>query len=489
MSTKKGAAMRSRRPRKYTTDINRRLFLKRVLTGGAVSVISPRILLAQGGSANPTVPPSERVNLACCGIGNRGADNIIQMLATGMVNIVALCDTDMGAPHTDRILKMLPDVPRFQDFRKMFNKMARQIDAVCISTPDHSHFPIAMLAMSLGKHVYCEKPMAHSFRQTELMMLAAEKYKVATQMGNQGHSEANYFQFKAWVEAGIIRNVTRITAFMNSPRRWHGMKVSGYLPQEPIPDTLDWDGWVATAEYHEYNKGYVNGDWRGWYVFGNGALGDWGAHIFDTAHEFLQLGLPTEVDPVKLEGHNPFIFPQASTIAFRFPARGSMPPVELIWYDGVDNLPPLPAEFGGSVVDPNVPPPSRGSIDTQRLAPGKVIYSEDLTFKGGSHASTLTIIPEAKAKEMASRLPPVPKSPSNHYKNFLLACKGQEKCRSSFAVAGPLCQVMALGVIAQRVGAKLTFDPQTKQITNNKLANELLAGVPPRKEWEEFYRL
>jgi predicted dehydrogenase len=462
-------------------QIHRRSFLKGVLATGAVSLFAPHLLRA-GGSNN-------KVNLACIGIGNRGAEDFKCFVDTGMVNFVAFCDTDMGAPHTQKVLKQFPDVPRFQDFRKMFDKMGKDIDAVCVAVPDFSHFAIAMLAMSLGKHVYCEKPMGHSFRQVELMMAAEKKYKVAAQMGNQGHSEANYFQFKAWTEAGIIKNVTKITAYMNSARRWHGMKVDGYLPEQPVPESLDWDCWLTTAEFHKYNKGYVNGDWRSWFDFGNGALGDWGAHIFDTAHEFLQLGLPTEVEAVKLDGYSPFIFPQASTLAFRFPARGEKPPVELTWYDGQQNLPPLPDNLGESVVDANIPPPSKGSLDTKKRPPGKVIYGEGLTFKGGSHAATLQIIPAEKAKEMASKLPHVPKSPSNHYVNFLRACKGEEKCRSNFAVAGPLCQAMALGVIAQRVNAKLAFDPATKQITNHKLANELLAGVPPRKDWEQFYKL
>lgn len=461
--------------------MRRRSFLKGVLTTGAASVFAPRLLLGASSAG--------KVNLACCGIGNRGADGIKAHYATGLANIVALCDTDMGAPHTQEILKKFPNVPRFQDFRQMFDKMGKDIDAVTIGVPDFSHFPIAMLAMSLGKHVYCEKPMAQSFRQIELMMQAEKKYNVAAQMGNQGHSEANYFQFKAWVEAGIIKNVTKITAYMNSARRWHGMKVSGYLPEEAIPATLDWDVWLTMAAYHKYNHGYTNGDWRSWFDFGNGALGDWGAHIFDTAHEFLQLGLPTEVEAVKLDGWSPFIFPQASTLAFRFPARGTQPPCELTWYDGQNNLPPLPSDMGEAVVDPNIPPPTSGSIDTKKLPPGKIIYGEGLTFKGGSHGSTLQIIPKAKAEEMASKLPPVPKSPSNHFKNFLLSAMGREKCRSSFAVAGPLCQTMAMGVIAQHVNAKLAFDPVTKQITNHKVANGLLATVEPRKEWEQYYKL
>lgn len=460
---------------------NRRSFLKTSLVIGAATTFAPRLLFgAESG---------KKIRLACVGIGNRAAEDIAKFHETGMVNFVAFCDTDMGAPHTQKILKQFPDVPRFQDFRKMFDKLGKEIDAVCIAIPDFAHFAVAMHAMSLGKHIYCEKPMGHSFRQIELMMAAEKKYKVAAQMGNQGHSEANYFQFKAWTEADIIKNVTKITAYMNNSRRWHGMKVDGLLPEQPIPESLDWDVWLTTAQQHVYNKGYQNGDWRSWFDFGNGALGDWGAHIFDTAHEFLSLGLPTEVEAVKLEGYSPFIFPQASTLAFRFPARGTQPPVELTWYDGQENLPPLPDNIGESVVDANIPPPSKGALDTKKRPPGKIIYGEGLTFKGGSHGTPLQILPSEKRKDIQSKLPPVPKTPSDHYVNFLRACKGEEKCRSNFAVAGPLCQAMALGIIAQRVNAKFAFDPATKQITNHKLANELLAGVPPRKEWEQYYKL
>lgn len=463
----------------------RRSFLKSALAAGGTTFFAPQLLFGQSGKA----APGERVNLACCGIGNRGAEIIKALHATGLANIVALCDTDMGAPHTQSVLKMFPNVPRFQDFRQMFDKMGKDIEAVCIGTPDFSHFPIAMLAMSLGKHVYCEKPMGHSYHQVELMMAAEKKYKVAAQMGNQGHSDANYFQFMAWTEAGVIKNVKKMSAFMNNPRRWHGMSVNGLLPQQPVPDTLDWDAWLATAPQHAYNKGYINGEWRSWYDFGNGALGDWGAHIFDTAHEFLKLGMPTEVDPVMVKGHSPYIFPQESTLVFKFPARGEMPPLELTWLEGQNNSPSLPDNFGTPVVDSDIPPPSNGKVETKKYPPGKIIYGEDLTFKGGSHGSTLKIIPESKGKDLESTLPKVPKSPSNHFKNFLLACKGQEQCRSSFEVAGPLCQAMALGIIAQRVNAKVLFDSKTRQITNHKVANELLKGAPPRKDWEQYYKL
>ncbi len=465
--------------------VNRRSFLKSLLAVGATTTFPPQLMFAAAGKANP----GERVNLACIGIGNRAAEDIQAFEATRMVNIVALCDVDMGAPYTLKTLKKYPNIPRFQNAEKMFDQLGSQIDAVLVAVPDFAHFPNAMLAMKHGKPVYLEKPMAHTFQEVELLMTAEKKYGVAAQMGNQGHSEANYFQFQAWTNAGIIKNVTRISAFMNGKRRWHGMKVDGFLAGQPVPETLDWDRWLATAPSHDYNAGYLNGDWRSWFEFGNGALGDWGAHIIDTAHEFLELGLPVEVNAEKLDGYSPLIFPQASTLSFQFPARGNKPPLALTWYDGQENLPPLPNEFGDAVVDPNIPPPSNGAIDAKKKPIGKVIYGEGLTFKGGSHGATLQIIPASKAKELASSLPQVPKSPSNHYRNFLNAVKGQEKCRSSFAVAGPLCQTMALGIIAQRLNARLVFDPVAKQITNHALANQLLVGPPPRKGWEQFYQL
>jgi hypothetical protein len=266
------------------------------------------------------------------------------------------------------------------------------------------------------------------------------------------------------------------------------MKVADFLPEQPIPEYLDWDKWLTTSRHFAFNKGYLNGDWRSWFEFGNGALGDWGAHIFDTAHQFLQLGLPNEVDPVFMEGHSPLIFPQASTLSFKFPERKGMPALELEWYDGFNNQPKLPEFYGEPVRAKDIPPPTSGNINTKRY-PGKIIYSKELTFKGGSHSAPLAIIPSEKAKEMESKLPFVPETPSNHYANFLKACKGEEKCRSSFEVAGPLCQVMALGVLAQRLNKKLVFDKDKKQITSSKTGNELLVGPPPRKGWEQFYKL
>ncbi len=472
--------------------MDRRDFLRNSsLFAGGLFLLGSKVSCTKAKHKPRKIAPGEKVNLACIGIGNRGGGIIRDLHKTGHCNIVALCDTDLGANHTLGIMNEFPDAKQFQDFRVMLDDMYNEIDAVCIGTPDHSHFPATMLAMSLGKHVFVEKPMAHTFEEVDLMTKGAKKYGVVTQMGNQGHSEANYFQFKAWKDAGIIKDVTAITAHMNNPRRWHSFdpNMKSMPAAEPVPNTLDWDGWLGTKFWHDYNRDYINGQWRCWYNFGMGALGDWGAHILDTAHEFLELGLPTEINMLYADGHNEFFFPFSSTIEFKFPERGDMPPCVITWYDGLDNLPPIPADYGNVELDPNIPAPSAGEIRPTSLNPGKIIYSKELTFKGGSHGSTLSIIPEEKAKDMESQLPEVPRSTSNHYENFLLACKGQEKARSPFSVAGPLSQVFCLGVIAQRLNEHLKFDPKTQKFTNNERATELLKGSAPRKEWREFYKM
>jgi hypothetical protein len=447
-------------------NYSRRKFLQQTLLASA-AVNTPGLLFSNDKKFE--LKAGEKVKLAGVGIGFRGGEILQELYKTGLANIVALCDVDMEAPHTQAILKQFPDVPRFKDFRQMFDKMGSQIEAVSIGTPDFSHFPITMMAIGLGKHVYVEKPMARTFNEVELMMKAAAKHpKVVTQMGNQGHSEANYFQFKAWKEAGIIKDVTAITAHMNSARRWHSWnpKITSFPAAEPVPSTLDWDVWQMQTQGHEYNKDFVNGQWRCWFDFGMGALGDWGAHILDTVHEFLDLGLPYEVAPLKLDGHNNFFYPMSTTLSFKFPKRGKMPPVEIKWYDGIDNLPPIPEGYGVQGLDPSIPPPSTGAMQPVKLNPGKIIYSKELVFKGGSHASTLSIIPEAKAEEMASKLPEVPVSPSN-----------------------PLSQLFCLGVLAQWTGEKIVFDRNKKIVTSSKKANELLTGPPPRKGWEQYYKV
>ena len=459
------------------------------------------ILGVQGASAAQPIYPekgkkTDKVRLACVGIANRGAQIIRDFQNTGLCEIVALCDVDLLSPGAQETISKYPKARTFTDFRKLFEEYHQAFDAVAIAIPDFAHFPVSMLALSYGKHVYVEKPMARTFYECQLLMDMARRHpELATQVGNQGHSEENYFQFKAWMEAGIIKDVYAIVAHHNDWRRWHPYDPSiiKYPEAEPLPEGMNWDVWLNTAAYHEYNAKYHNGNWRGWFDFGMGAIGDWAAHIIDTCHEFLQLGLPYEIAPLKLTDPNDFFFPKETTLSFKFPSRGNMPPVELTWYDGQKNFPPLPAGYGSTTGNPADVPPTNmdGTFTPSALSPGKIIYSKELTFRGGSHGSPLRIIPEEKAREMADNLPFVPDESnfSNHFKNFLLACKGEEKTRSPFEVFGPMCQTFALGVVAIRTGRKLSFDRGSKTIVNDPFANSLLTGIPPRRGWEEFYKL
>ena len=473
----------------------RRDFLK------TMSLASAGMMLGGGQWINAMTPGStpeqkrasaDKVKIAFIGIGNRGAQIIGDFERTQQIDVVALCDVDLDGRQCQEVLAKFPKAKRFRDFRKMFDEAGNEFEAVAIATPDHSHFPISMLALAEGKHVFVEKPLARTFYEAELLMNATKKRpNQVTQVGNQGHSEANYFQFKAWTEAGIIKDVTAITAHRNNARRWHGWdaNIIKFPAGQQLPKDMDWDTWLGAAQWHDYHPDYHQGQWRCWYDFGMGALGDWGAHLLDTVHEFLELGLPYEVTMKYADGHNDYFYPFSSTILFKFPARKGMPPVDVTWYDGLDNLPPIPAGYGVSGLDPNIPVTNQTNQRQAKLNPGKIIYTKDLIFKGGSHGSTLSIIPEEKAKEMAHLLPEVPKSPSNHFENFLLACQGKEKTRSPFEIVGPLCQVFSLGVMAQRLNTQLFFDPRTKQITNNAFANAMLTQAPPRKGWDEFYKL
>ncbi|MDO8836035.1 MAG: Gfo/Idh/MocA family oxidoreductase [Vicinamibacterales bacterium] len=455
-------------------NTGRRAFLRASVRAGAALTILPagaQAFLAPSAA----VPPDRPLTVAFIGIGNRGNDMLKTFAATGLVTVAAFCDVDADGAHVAESRRLYPAVPCVRDFRALFDRAAPAIDAVVVSTPDHSHFPLAMAAMAHGKHIYVEKPLAQTFREVDLLMAMAARTGVVTQMGNQGHSGNNFFQFKAWTDAGVIKDVTRIVAFMNSERRWHGWQVDGFPAGEPLPPGLDWDGWHAARPVHPFCARLHPQTWRGWFAYGTGAFGDWGAHILDTAHRFLDLGLPRQVEAIHRDGVSPFIFPQASTVRFDFAARPGQPPVEVFWYDGVQNRPPLPAELGPD------------AVLTERN--GKFIYSKDLVFKGGTHGDTLRIIPETRMRDLASTLPTVKPGFSDHVTNFIRACQGVEEPRSPFRVSGPLTQVFLLGVIAQQLGGSLAFDPVRRAFTGNAAANELLNGPPPRPGWEPYYRV
>lgn len=451
---------------------SRRTFLKRSALFASFSILPSHFVLGQKSSGGQ-LPPSQRVNLAAIGIGNQGRGDLSNLFASGHCNVVALCDVDLKGKHTQESQANHPNARRFTDFRVMFDQMADEIDAVLIAIPDHAHFCVAMLAMSLGKHVYVEKPLAHTFGQCERLIDLAERSGVVTQMGNQGHSGANYFQFKSWTEAGVIKDVNRISAFMNKDRRWHGWGASvKKYPSQPLPEGMDWDTWHCSGPVHPFSDKLHPQEWRSWYDYGSGAFGDWGPHILDTAHRFLELGLPRTITALKRDGANDLVFPQASTIQFQFAKRKAMPACTVTWYDGKENLPKVEDDLG----------------ELNISKPGKIIYGKDLTFAGGSHSDALRVVPQKKFMEVRETLPRIAGKNSNHYANYLLACKGEEESRSPFRVSGELTQVFNLGVIAQRLGGTIKFNPKTRRITNNKIGNALLDPAP-RKGWEEYYKM
>ena len=465
-------------------QFTRRSFIQAAAGAGAFA-IAPSGLFAKGA-------PSQKVRLACVGIGNQAWNDICEFQRTGLCEIAALCDTDLGGRQCRAALKKYPKAPRFADFRKMIETMSGKIDAVMVATPDFSHFPALMAAMRMGLPVFSEKPLAHTFEECELLMQAAAKYKVATQMGNQGHSGENYWQFKHYVETGVIdvSKLSKLVAHMNNKRRWHKWngKVSSFPRGEKAPDGLAWDIWLGTAAFHEYSKDYVQGEWRSWYDFGNGCLGDWGAHTMDTMHRFFDLGLPSEVRIRDVQGWNPFVFPMQDTLTFKFPAKGRRPAIDLEWYEGTKNKPELPKGYKAAEWGKDIPAAAGATAKdaAKGLNPGKFFYMSDgSAWYGGSHSAKIFRCGGGKD------VPKFPKPGSNHYKNFLLAAQGREETRSPFSVTAPLSQVFCLGCIAQRLNRSIKFDPATKQITGDDEANALLKGSKgtPRKGWEEFYRV
>ena len=462
--------------------MNRRHFIKGLLAAGAAPLL-PGCFSASAYRANG------KIRLAAIGVGQQAWYDMQEfMKCADICEFVALCDTDMGSKETLDAIAAHPNLPRYRDFRKMFDEMADEIDAVVIAIPDFSHFPAAMHAMKLGKAVFVEKPLAHTYEECELLVAAAKKYGVVTQMGNQGHSSEKYHQFKEYVEKGVVKDVERVVVHMNYPRRWH--KYSGNIFRYPdamdIPNTLDWNSWLTTAQYHNYSDEYVRGEWRCWFDFGNGCLGDWGAHLMDCVHEFILKGdLPTKIELNKCEGWNQFVFPCATTMAFTFPKNEKHDAMRLEWYDGATNFPTLPKGFVYATPD-GIPQNSANVGEDQvKLFPGKEMYCRDgMIWQSLSHKHPLHIVGDYNAK-----LPDYPAETETHYRNFLLAIKGEQKARSPFEIAAPLSQIFCLGCIAQRVNRGFKFDPKKGTILGDEYANAFLKGPAPRKGWEEYYRV
>jgi hypothetical protein len=410
----------------------------------------------------------KKIRVAQIGVFNRGGQLLDTFKGhTDQLEYVAFADV-LFTSH-DSQMRGFPGLPCFTDYREMFEKMHDQIDAVIIGTPDFAHFPMLVHSMLLGKHVYVEKPLAQNVYECRIMEKLARKCGVVTQMGNQGHSEFGTLQFGDWVEAGLIKNVTRIDTWMTKSRRWHGWTITDY-PEAVPPAGYDWDQWLCRRPFRPYSDKLIDGNWRCWYDFGCGAMGDWGAHVLDAIHRYLKLGQPYEIDTT-LIGPNDLYYPQGSVITFKFAARGNMPALELKWYDGQGNMPSAPAGFNGEL------PPI-----------GSLIYLDDAVVTGTSHGATyhFKMNADLEKKEREGLLPGPKRKLSDHYKNFLNACQGIEETNSPFEISAPLAELLCLGCIGQRFGGTLKYDAKAMRITNNAEADKMLHGPEVRENWTSY---
>lgn len=434
-----------------SNKISRRQFLGGAATAAFFSVV-PRYVL--GGRRN--VPPSEKLNIACIGCGGMGASDIEQVSSE---TIVALCDVDWK--QAAATFGKFPNAKKYRDFRKMLEAEDKNIDAVTVSTPDNTHAVAAAMAIAMGKHVYCQKPLAHDVYEVRHLTELARKYKAVTQMGIQLHAMVVIKLLVEIIKSGMIGQVRRVDLWSN--KNWGG----GTRPTEtpPVPEHLDWDLWLGPAAERPYHPTYLPGNWRRWWDFGTGTLGDMGCHIIDPAWWALELGYPTSVE-AKPGPFNNETYPEATIVRWEFPARGGLPPVVVSWYDGVNN-PPRPPE-----------------LEQGRRLPdqGGLYYGEKGTILA-PHMDGPRLIPESKMKGFKPLAQLFPRD-IDHYQEWIRACKGGPKPLANFDYSGPLTEAILLGNIAACAGQKLSWDGPNLKVTNVPEANKFL-----RREYRKGWNL
>ncbi|OHB74620.1 MAG: oxidoreductase [Planctomycetes bacterium RBG_16_55_9] len=418
----------------------------------AFTFVSSDVLGRNGAQA-----ANERLNVAAIGAGGMGGGNISRCATE---NIVALCDVDDR--HAAGTFKKFPNAAKYKDFRVMLDKEDKNIDAVIVATPDHTHAVAAMACIKRRKHVYCQKPLAHSIYEVRTLTEAARKYNVQTQMGNQGHSSNEIRLLKEWIQDGAIGPVREVHAWSDRPvggDPWSDFPIMA-RPKEtpPVPETLDWDLWLGPALYRPYHPIYCPTTWRGWWDFGTGALGDMGCHILDPAFWVLKLGAPTRVEAATTH-YQPEVasetYPRASVVRYEFPSRGDMPPVKLTWYDG-RLLPERPKDLE----------PGR-NLGTN----GAILVGEKGTIMHDSGgAGGLRIIPETKMRAYSrppQTLPRVEGGSGGHEQDWVRACKDGKPASSNFDYGGPLTEMVLLGVLAMRLkDTPLEWDSENLKVTH-----------------------
>ena len=428
--------------------MNRRRFLQAAGAAAAGFTIVPRHVLGAG-----IVPPSEKLNIVGIGIGGQGAGDLKEM---AVENIVGLVDVDYK--KAAGTIKTYPKAQLFKDYRVMLDKMAKSLDAVMIATPDHMHAPIAMAAMRAGKHVYVEKPMAHSIEEARVMTSFAKEKGLVTQMGNNGHGGEGLRQIKEWIDAGAIGTVKSVHGWTDRPGDRPGEPGHKWWPQpqevpttvEAVPVDLDWDLWIGAAKERPYHKVYHPHDWRAFFDFGTGALGDMAVHNLDPAWYALDLGAPvaasSESGPLGADS-----YPAWQIITFEFAAKGARPAVNVKWYDG-GKMPEAPADLEGKY----------------HLKDNGIMFIGDKgTMVCGGWSGAPALFPVTRRREFELPKATIPRS-IGHRQEWMKACKEGKPAdaKAGFDYSGPFTEALLVGNLATRLQKRVEWDSVNLRATN-----------------------
>ena len=452
---------------------DRRQFLKTAaLVSSAVSIVPRHVLGGPGQKA-----PSEKLNIAGIGVGGMGRSNLKRCEGE---NIVALCDIDQS--YASKTFKDYPKANVYRDFRAMLEQQ-KDVEAVIVATPDHSHAVIALTAIRAGKHVYVQKPMTHSVYEARVLTQAAREHKVATQMGNQGHSGDGTRLVREWIQGGAIGAVRDIHVWTNRPVWSQSVEVERPKEQPPVPEGLDWDRWLGPAPYRPYHPTYIPGTWRAWWDFGTGALGDLGCHLLDAPFWAMDLRYPGSVEGCistyweglwkKTDPRNE-CYPRSTIVRYKFPARGQLPPVNLTWWDG-GMMPPRP---DGLDADEQL-----GDEDG-----GVIFLGEKGVLICGCYGRQPRVFPDSimsglhKTPEKIER---IPGGLDGHEKDWIRSCKDGKPSSANFDYSGPLTEMVLMGNLAVRFpNRQLLWDGENMRVTNDSAANGYV-----RRQYREGWTL
>ncbi|MCP4645492.1 MAG: Gfo/Idh/MocA family oxidoreductase [bacterium] len=427
--------------------------------------------------------PNEKLNIAGVGVGGQGHGDMSDIVRD-TENVVALCDVDWA--RGENSFKKWPNARKYKDYREMLDKEANNIDAVVVATPDHMHAFAASAAMELGKHVYVEKPLTHSLYEARHLLKLSRKYGVSTQMGNQGHSGDGVRQMCEMVWAKLVGDIKEVHIWTNRPVWPQG--VPHMLPPQPVPDTMDWDLWIGAAPYREYNSAYAPFNWRGWWDFGCGALGDMACHIMDPAYWACDLSNPISVECTYQEGRNDETAPTKSIVRYEFPERVNqyaseymgkkvvMPALKVWWYEG-GLLPERPA---GVPEDEQLGEGDNGSL----------FIGESGVLTTGCYGGGTRVLPAKKHEEMKEVIdaiePIIPRitTEGGHRRDWVRSCKDGVPSASNFEYAVPLTETTLLGNLAMRTGRKVWWDAKNMRATNDVPGVEELIRRDYRRGWD-----